>query len=94
MQLINTTNDFLCARCPNHWESCNQDGTYLCMCIRKPGQTMDMGTPSMLSLKPQLAISCSMDSSVEDLDKLHDPMIEETVCKSWVVSDYFRFGSH
>ena len=38
-------------------------------------------------LPPQPVVSCSKDSNVEDLDKLYYPVVEEPVCKSWILDD-------
>ena len=54
---------------------------------------MDMRTASVLPLKPQPVVGYSKYSDVEDLDKLHDPVVEEPVSKSWVLNDCLGSGS-
>ena len=46
-------------------------------CVRQPGQTMHVRAASVLPLEPQPVVSGSKDSSVEGLEKLHVPMVEE-----------------
>ena len=47
----------------------------------------------MLPLKPEPVVRCSKDSSVEDLHKLHDSVVEEPVCEGWVLDDCLGSGS-
>ena len=54
---------------------------------------MDMRTASMLPLKPQPVVRRSEDSNIEDLDKLHYPVVEEPVSKCWVLNDCLGSGS-
>ena len=48
---------------------------------------MNMGTPTVLPLKPQPVVSGSKDSNVVGFDKLHYSRIEEPVCDSLVLDD-------
>ena len=48
---------------------------------------MNMGTPTVLPLKPEPVVSGSKDSNVVGFDKLHYSMIAEPVCDSWVLDD-------
>ena len=47
----------------------------------------------MLPLEPQPVVSSSKDSGVEDLEELHDSMVEEPVREGWVVDDSLGAGS-
>ena len=51
-----------------------------------------MGTASVLALKPEPVVSGSKHFEVEHFDKLHDPMVEEPVCKGWVLDDCLGTG--
>ena len=51
-----------------------------------------MGTASVLPFKPEPVVSGSKHFEVEHLDKLHHPMVEEPVCKGWVLNDCLGTG--
>ena len=48
---------------------------------------MHMRAAPVLPLKPQPVVSGSKDSSEESLGELNYSMIEEPVCKGWVLND-------
>ena len=54
---------------------------------------MDVRAASVLPLKPEPVVRGSKDSSVEDLHKLHDSVVEEPVCKGWVLDGWVGSGS-
>ena len=54
---------------------------------------MDMRAASVLPLKPQSVVGSSKDSYIESLEELHDPVLKEPVCKSWVFINYLCSGS-
>ena len=61
--------------------------------VGQPGKAMDVGATSVLPLKPQPVVICSKDSDIESREELHNLVVEEPVCNSWVLDDTLDSGT-